>query len=297
MSPNRMDDLMLNIRKVNVAMRRILEGWNKIKERIKRRMRSERIKETEGESDEPACPDWILTNDGECFARKKASFTKYNTIDITAGEKHERKRQGIRRLFHSAPRGGGSVPPGRNKVIGIGDVELTVKRRRNKNDLTTSSLKLENVLHLPDSPCNGFNPGMLPECKTTTVWEGKVEYTEGLDIDNNPWWHAKPFHGTMRLVLGEDPLGKSVFKKNTVPPRDLNVVLNEGEQDVIDGFLKKRGGALKAPVPVDERAVCPTSGSEETPAPGPAEIIWQGSSSGPSGGVAPPNELYGKRAL
>jgi hypothetical protein len=289
MSPNKMDDLELKNRKVNVAMGRIHECWQKIKERVKG-CRSERNGETEKERDEPACPDWILTNQGECWARKKDSFTKYNTICVTAGEKHERRRGGLLRYFHTAPRGGESVPPGRNKVIGIGDVELTVKRRRNKNDLTTRSLKLKNVLHLPDSPCNGFNPGTLRTCEITTGGEGKGKYTEGMDMYKDPWWHAKPFHGRMRLVLDEDPLGKSVFNKNYVPLSGLNVVLNEGEQDVIDDFLKEKGCSLKAPVPVDERAVCPTSGSEATAAP--TAKILQGSSIGLSGGMLGPIDLH-----
>jgi hypothetical protein len=285
MSPNRMDDLELNNRKVNVAMGRIRDFMHKIKERIKG-CTSERHRETEEEKDEPACPDWILTNEGECYARKRSSFTKYNTFTGSAGEKHEPTRNGIWRYFHSAPRGGESVPPGRNKVIGIGDVELTVKRHRDKNDNFTRSLKLENVLHLPDSPCNGFNPGTLRKCTIKTEGEGKGKYTEGLDIFGDPWWHAKPFHGRMRLALAFDPPGKTILKKNYVPLNGLNVALNEGEQDTIHDFLKMKGCSVKTPVAVDESAVFTTSGPEATAAPAvKLPLYLPGSSVGLPGGL------------
>jgi hypothetical protein len=247
-----MNDLVLNSRKVNAVMRHVRKFFHDIKERMKARRSSEPIGGREEESDEPACPDWIRTTEGEHFARKKDSFTPgtYYTLPAksTAGEKLQRERRGLGRLFHSAPRGR------RNKVIGIGDVELTVKRRTSNYDLTTSSLKLKDVLHLPDSPCNGFNPGEIPGCRTTESGSGTSQFIQGFENQGceaigYPWWHAKPFHGTMRLVLAADPLGRSVFKK--VPPNGLNVVLNEGEKDIIYG-AKERGRAGTAPVAVDE---------------------------------------------
>ena len=245
-----MGQLRKHLREVKLCIKDFMSGGHrKVKEEKERR--------------EPACPDWILTNEGQCYARKRSSFTKYNTFTGSAGEKHEPTRNGIWRYFHSAPRGGESVPPGRNKVIGIGDVELTVNRRRDENDNSTRSLRLENVLHLPESPCNGFNPGTLRGCTIKTEGEGKGKYTEGLDIFGDPWWHAKPFHGRMRLALAFDPPGKTILKKNYVPLNGLNVVLNEEEQD----FLKMKDVSLKAPVAVDESAVCTGSDPEATAEP------------------------------
>jgi hypothetical protein len=63
------------------------------------------------------------------YAKNRSSFKIYRRIDATAGGA---------------------------KVIGIGTVELQV--RRSHTSCETGILVLENLLHIPSAPCNGFNP-------------------------------------------------------------------------------------------------------------------------------------------
>ncbi|KAM5437740.1 hypothetical protein MferCBS31731_005244 [Microsporum ferrugineum] len=162
-------------------MGEIGEYWRDVKEHRKR------VKENR-EINPPRrrCFDWMVTS-GVNYAKNRSSFKSYDHIRAVT------LSSGVR-------------------VIGIGTVELQVPRTPNNPEVHT--LVLNNVLHTPDSVCNGFNPRLLGG--TTSFSEPLQSYEK----DGRPSYYATIFCGLWRLVLDGEPEGES-----TLPELERNGAL------------------------------------------------------------------------
>ncbi|KAL4890684.1 hypothetical protein BDV59DRAFT_183972 [Aspergillus ambiguus] len=129
------------------------------------------------------CYDWMVVS-GNChYARDRASFTSYRPVTLRIKNN----------IFN---------PHEELYVEGVGTVQLTVCRGR--NDPSPQVLVLEDVLHIPEAICNGFNPllyGSSMSCNAS--------YWEGGDVNGQPLWYGLPFAGATRLVLWGNPQGDS----------------------------------------------------------------------------------------
>ncbi|PYH43669.1 uncharacterized protein BP01DRAFT_344352 [Aspergillus saccharolyticus JOP 1030-1] len=122
------------------------------------------------------CYDWMVVS-GNChYARDRAVFTHYRPVSV--------------RLKHNI-----FNPMDELEVAGVGTVELPVVRSLD-NPFATHVLVLENVLHIPEAVCNGFNPLLYGSSMSCTA-----EAWTGADRAGTPLWVAMPFAGGNRLVL------------------------------------------------------------------------------------------------
>ncbi|KAL1966234.1 hypothetical protein VTN77DRAFT_4786 [Rasamsonia byssochlamydoides] len=156
----------------NGRKRRILAGIQRAEKKTRKRENPPRRR----------CWDWMIVG-GHChFARNRSSFKTYRRLRGEAGT------------------------PNAARVIGIGTVELLV--RRSWNDPKPYKLVLEDVLHIPDAICNGFNPMLLSDgaccqCRSgKDGWQGIDPYTE------EQLWYTKPFARLSKLVLAGNPQGE-----------------------------------------------------------------------------------------
>ncbi|KAL4900082.1 hypothetical protein BDW74DRAFT_171026 [Aspergillus multicolor] len=125
------------------------------------------------------CRDWMIVSGNVHYARDAASFVQDTYIPVSAHLKSN--------MFS---------PHDETLVSGIGAVHLTVPR--GINDPATHTLVLENVLHIPEALCNGFNPllvGSSMSCMEDR-WEGCDALGQGM-------WYGTRFCGTGRLVLAD----------------------------------------------------------------------------------------------
>ncbi|KAF7585304.1 hypothetical protein BBP40_011295, partial [Aspergillus hancockii] len=83
------------------------------------------------------CHDWMVVS-GNChYARDRAAFTTYRPISLRLKNN----------IFN---------PHDELHVSGAGTVHLSVAKSR--QDPTPHVIVLEDVLHIPEAVCNGFNP-------------------------------------------------------------------------------------------------------------------------------------------
>ncbi|RHZ56253.1 uncharacterized protein CDV56_101355 [Aspergillus thermomutatus] len=131
------------------------------------------------------CYDWMIVS-GNChYARDRASFTHYRPV-----------QQRIKNNVFS--------PQEELEVAGVGTVELRVCRTVRDGGASSHVIVLEDVLHIPEAVCNGFNPLLYGSSMSCNM-----EYWEGADRRGEPVWFAVPYAGGTRLVLAGDPRGES----------------------------------------------------------------------------------------
>lgn len=129
------------------------------------------------------CFDWMVIS-GNChYARDQASFATYRPV----------ARQIKNNIFN---------PYDELHVAGVGTVELDVCK--SPHDLSSHTIVLENVLHIPEAICNGFNPLLYGSSMSCNQ-----DYWDGGDTSGNPVWFSTPFAGGSRLVLAGNPQGES----------------------------------------------------------------------------------------
>lgn len=163
------------------------------------------------------CLDWMVVS-GNChYARDQASFSSYRPV----------AREIKNNIFN---------PDDELHVAGVGTVHLTVCK--SPRDLSAHTIVLENVLHLPDAICNGFNPllyGSGMSCQE--------EYWEGGDTSGNPVWFSTPFAGHTKLVLAGDPQGETEIIQGrhytlslSISPEEWQSILDQGNgvQDAME---------------------------------------------------------------
>ncbi|GMG11614.1 hypothetical protein F9C07_2252 [Aspergillus flavus] len=127
------------------------------------------------------CWDWIVTG-GNChYAKNRATF----------------------RSYRRAP---GKV--GGSRVLGVGSVELRVRRRSGDGEINT--LVLDNVLHMPNARCNGLSLPKYRETHPLTGVDDEGDHIEARSDDGSePEWYAEGYHGLSRVVLAGEPQGES----------------------------------------------------------------------------------------
>ncbi|KAL5333316.1 hypothetical protein BJX70DRAFT_71558 [Aspergillus crustosus] len=155
------------------------------------------------------CRDWMIVS-GNChYARDSASFTTYTPSTTTI-------KNNIFNLFDEM------------HVSGVGSVQLTVPATPGDPTIF-STLVLEDVLHIPEAVCNGFNPllvGSSMSCHPG-YWEGK-------DRMGRAMWFGLPLAGLGRLVLkpGE---GEGVSELIEGRQYTLSLYISPEEKGVILG--------------------------------------------------------------
>ncbi|KAL4971246.1 hypothetical protein BDW66DRAFT_163833 [Aspergillus desertorum] len=160
------------------------------------------------------CRDWMIVSGNVHYARDKASFVPSSYTPISTTLKSN--------IFS---------PHDEMLVAGIGDVHLTVPR--GINDPSTHTLVLENVLHIPEALCNGFNPLLIGSSMSC-----HADYWEGHDRWGNGMWFGTRFCGVGRLVLApvdgqaESDLieGREYTLSLYVSPEEKRVILEQAEQ-------------------------------------------------------------------
>ncbi|KAL5365945.1 hypothetical protein BJX96DRAFT_160045 [Aspergillus floccosus] len=159
------------------------------------------------------CHDWMVVS-GNChYARDRGSFTSYRQVAATQRIKNN--------IFN---------PHEELHVAGVGTVHLTVCRSR--ADPAPQTLVLEDVLHIPEALCNGFNPllyGSSMSCNAD-CWEGG-------DATGQPLWYSLPFAGHTRLVLWGNPLGESELIEGRYYTLSLYVTPEEKKAIVQGGAM------------------------------------------------------------
>ncbi|OGM49142.1 FAD dependent oxidoreductase [Aspergillus bombycis] len=127
------------------------------------------------------CWDWIVT-DGNChYAKNRSTF----------------------RSYRRAP---GKIAGSR--VLGVGSVELRVRRRSGDGEINT--LVLDNVLHMPNARCNGLSLPKYRETHPLAGVDGEGDHVEARSDDGSePEWYAERYHGLSRVVLAGEPQGES----------------------------------------------------------------------------------------
>ncbi|KAB8261937.1 hypothetical protein BDV32DRAFT_147932 [Aspergillus pseudonomiae] len=127
------------------------------------------------------CWDWIVT-DGNChYAKNRSTF----------------------RSYRRAP---GKIAGSR--VLGVGSVELRVRRR--SGDGAINTLVLDNVLHMPNARCNGLSLPKYRETHPLAGVDGEGDHVEARSDDGSePEWYAERYHGLPRVVLAGEPQGES----------------------------------------------------------------------------------------
>ncbi|PLB55205.1 hypothetical protein P170DRAFT_432738 [Aspergillus steynii IBT 23096] len=154
------------------------------------------------------CWDWIVVG-GNChYAKNRASF----------------------RTYRRAP---GKI--GGNKVLGVGTVELQV--RRGSGDERTNTLVLQDVLHLPNARCNGLSVSKYREANPLSAVETEKEHFQATsDVDGEPLWCADEYCGLSRVVLAGSPKGQSYLRDGQVYM--LSVIASSDELDRLSRKLR-----------------------------------------------------------
>ncbi|PYI02959.1 hypothetical protein BO78DRAFT_375932 [Aspergillus sclerotiicarbonarius CBS 121057] len=135
-------------------------------------------------SSQRLCHDWMIVQGNVHYARDRAHFTSYRPVTLRLKNN----------IFN---------PTEELQVAGIGTVQIPAVRSLD-NPFDTHTLTLDNVLHIPEAVCNGFNPllyGSSMSC-SETAWTGA-------DRDGRMMWVARPFRGGARMVLGGGLSGES----------------------------------------------------------------------------------------
>ncbi|KAL4875423.1 hypothetical protein BJY04DRAFT_224088 [Aspergillus karnatakaensis] len=159
------------------------------------------------------CRDWMIVSGNVHYARDKASFTTYTPLNVLLKNN----------IFN---------PFDEMQVAGVGRVELLVPAAA--DDATTlNTLVLEDVLHIPEAVCNGFNPLLVGSSMSCGLgcWEGR-------DRGGRAMWFGLPFAGMGRLVLatgmgegeGESELieGRQYTLSLYVSPEEKGVIMAGG---------------------------------------------------------------------
>ncbi|KAI9933773.1 hypothetical protein ASPWEDRAFT_104267 [Aspergillus wentii DTO 134E9] len=129
------------------------------------------------------CHDWMVVS-GNChYARDETSFTTYRPVS-----------RSIRNNIFN--------PHDELHVAGVGTVALHVCP--SPTQFGSHTIILENVLHIPDAVCNGFNPLLVGSSMSC-----EAEMWSGADAGGNAMWYSRPFAGGTRLVLAGNPQGES----------------------------------------------------------------------------------------
>ena len=139
-------------------------------------------------TDEPTpstlrCHDWMMICGTNHYARDRAAFTTYKPIQ------------------------GPPVEVGGLKVIGVGRVELQV-RRSPDDPQTTNTLVHENVLHEPNAICNGISMWNL-----NVAWNPFATDQVYDPVTREPVWYGERVCRLWRLVLAGEHWGVSNLRE------------------------------------------------------------------------------------
>ncbi|RDW72536.1 uncharacterized protein DSM5745_07708 [Aspergillus mulundensis] len=153
--------------------------------------------------------DWIIVM-GTChYAKNRSSFRTY-------------ERVGKRYYNEADPSGPGTY------VAGIGTVFLKLRSSLEKN-APSHEVRLDNVLHIPDALCNGFN---YPTYLKKTGRPGGGFMDCGFDQNGDPLWCSRKFRGMFRLVLAGNPQGESYLPEGGSFSVSMHLPLDDIIQEV-----------------------------------------------------------------
>lgn len=148
------------------------------------------------------CWDWILTPGNTHYARDLTNFTSYRPLNPPV------------RISNSPPTSatstvGADADSDELTVVGIGSVCLPVERgsflSSDSGNGTTGVLVLNDVLHIPEALCNGFNPVVYGGWMRS---EGGV-VVGGSEGEGTGEWFARAFAGSFRVEMAGGRKGGS----------------------------------------------------------------------------------------
>lgn len=180
------------------------EHYNALRERRKRQKLEN--------SPRRRCWDWMIVS-GHChYAKNRSSFKTYQHLG-----KHIHGsiiRTEVPRLF----------------VAGVGTVELKVRSDIKKGS-PDHTLILENVLHIPDAPCNGFCWAKHARKHKFLLDTGAP--WRGIDREGKHIWYSVPFCGLQKLALAGNPRGESYLKSGELVT--LSIYLTDEDRTTVFG--------------------------------------------------------------
>ncbi|KAA8648556.1 hypothetical protein EYZ11_001103 [Aspergillus tanneri] len=149
---------------------------------------------------------------------------------IVGGNCHYAKNRTAFRSYRRAP---GKI--GGSKVLGVGTVELKV--RRTSNDERSSTLVLTDVLHMPNARCNGLSISKYREANPLSGVEMEKEHFQATShIDGEPLWCADEFCGMSKVALAGNPKGESYLRDGQVYM--LSVIASSEELERLNKRLR-----------------------------------------------------------
>ncbi|KAF9885797.1 hypothetical protein FE257_012379 [Aspergillus nanangensis] len=159
---------------------------------------------------------------------------------IVSGNCHYAKNRSMFRSYRRAP---GKIAG--NRVLGVGRVELQVQRA--PEDTRTNTLVLQDVLHMPNAPCNGLSINKYRDANPGLDVEGDgEEHVQAVsDEDREPLWYGDDYHRMARVVLAGEPRGESYLEEESDDGEDggtrrrrLSVSASENELDRLEKRLR-----------------------------------------------------------
>ncbi|KAL4891634.1 hypothetical protein BDV59DRAFT_181375 [Aspergillus ambiguus] len=159
---------------------------------------------------------------------------------IVHGNCHYAKNRSMFRSYRRAP---GKIA-GR-RVLGVGTVELRV--RRGPQDDRTNTLVLQEVLHMPNAPCNALcidkyrdaNPDSDVEESESEDYVAAVK-----DVDREPLWYGHDYGHMLKVVLAGQPEGESHLGDGKSGGAMLGVVASPEELETLWRRVRERDWAF-----------------------------------------------------
>lgn len=132
------------------------------------------------------CWDWMLVNGNSHYAKNRSMFSSYCRAPCQVGL---------------------------TRVLGVGTVNLETVR--DPDDPRPYTLRLENVLHIPEALCNGISVDKLVREEDLDLDVIEEEDGHGrlcCKQTGEPVFYGTSHCGVQRLVLAGDPQGESYLK-------------------------------------------------------------------------------------
>lgn len=156
---------------------------------------------------------------------------------IVHGNCHYAKNRSMFRSYRRAP----SKIAGR-RVLGVGTVELRV--RRGPDDDRTNTLVLQDVLHMPNAPCNALCIDKYRDANPDSdVEESETEdccVRAVADADRTPLWYGHDYGRVLKVVLAGQPDGESYLGEKEGGGSMMGVVASEEELDTLWRRVRER---------------------------------------------------------
>lgn len=152
------------------------------------------------------CYDWILHSGNVHYARDRSIFSTYVSISAEAQ----------------------TSVGSRFTIAGMGTISIEVLREPDSTE--TMTLNLRNVLHLPNSKCNGFSLSRCAQAFPNLVisFANDAHRTLVDKASDKGICYGIPFAGLSKLALADTLVGDSPFAGDD-SPKMMSVYMEQAE--------------------------------------------------------------------